>query len=153
MLLSVREPPFIPHCATSLSLSLTKSHFISAAQLWKLMKCRDRLVLLALLENCVLRGRTLEPINLKWNPEPSPENSESNPGALGSARFDFVFKHRRITPHAWIQALSSTERWAITSKQWCSKFKLCLRSVNKFCSIDRRSCCPPICTKAIMLKT
>lgn len=65
------------HTVQPLSLSLTKSYFISAAQVWKLMKRRDWLVLLALLETCVLRGRTLEPINLKWNPEPSLDISES----------------------------------------------------------------------------
>lgn len=41
VLLSIREPPFIPSSVTSLSLSRARSHFISAALLWKLMNCRD----------------------------------------------------------------------------------------------------------------
>lgn len=54
---------FFSFCAPA---SLTKQTLISlhlcAGALWKLMNCRDRLVVFALLEASMWRGRTLEPV-------------------------------------------------------------------------------------------
>lgn len=69
VLLSMSEPPFfIPYCDLSFAKQTQISLHLSAATLlWKLMNCRDRLILFALLGTSVLRGKTLQPIYLKLN--------------------------------------------------------------------------------------
>lgn len=67
VLLLMREAPFY---STLRPPSLTKQtqislHLSAAALLWKLMNCRDRLILFALLETSVLKARTLEPPEIK----------------------------------------------------------------------------------------